>query len=239
MKERPINLTADEVRAVLAGRKTQKRFVIVWKPRQPGYNLSASALELGHYMTGQPDSGWVLRSRGSGGCWNDRTYPFKCPYSTGDRLWVREKLTRPDGDPWLYAADRQAVMVAREDETAMLTWAHHKEQDYCPSIHMPRWASRISLEVTDVRIQRVQDITAADSEAEGIYKIGHDTIHSQPWVAPGVEMTSACGEKAMDWPCHNTARDAMKTLWDSINLKRGYGWDANPWVTAVTFRWLA
>lgn len=207
MKERPINLTADEVRAVLAGRKTQMRRVIKWKPRPFGYNLSASAVELGHYMTGQPDSGWVLRSLGAGECWNDRTYPFKCPYFPGQRLWVREAYLITDSAPY-DDGKTDVVIVYRADGDT-------KDDRWSSSVHMPRWASRITLEVTDVRIQRVQDITEADAESEGV-----------------------TGDDALIGQISNPFRTAFADIWNSINLKRGHGWDANPWVAAVTWRWL-
>lgn len=200
MKERPIIFSGDSVRAIVDGRKTQTRRVI------------RKARGAKSIYCGERDGLWVVERFGDPG----QTI-IKCPYGVpGDRLWVREKLTRPDGDPWLYAADRQPVTVAREDETEMLVWAHHKDQDFCASIHMPRWASRITLEVADVRIQRVQDITEADAEAEGV-----------------------TGDDALIGQISNPFRTAFADIWDSINLRRGYGWDANPWVVAVTFRWLA
>lgn len=209
------------VRAILEGRKTQTRRVVKWKPREDGLNLSASSLETGYYMTGQPDSGWVLRSRGGNTCWNDRTYPIHCPYgSLGSRLWVREQLVRPDGDPWLYTADKQPVMVDVADETAMIVWAHHKMQDHCPSIHMPRWASRITLEITDVRVQRVQEISEEDARAEGC-----DFDDGEP--PPGHDEAN-----------RPTALIEFRGLWDTINGKT-FPWSANPWVFALTFRRLS
>jgi hypothetical protein len=76
-----------------------------------------------------------------------------------------------------------------------------------PSIHMPRWASRITLEITDVRVERLQDIGTDDARAEGMI---------------GDENDSPTGH--------------YETLWDKLNAKRGFGWDVNPWVWALTFR---
>src|SRR3546814_8799302 len=83
-----------------------------------------------------------------------------------------------------------------------------------PARHMPRWASRLTLEVTDVRVQRVQEITADDAEAEGIGQayLGQRAIYGQ-----------------------HAATFYFHELWDSLNAKRGYGWDANPWIAALTF----
>ena len=88
--------------------------------------------------------------------------------------------------------------------------------DWHPSIHMPRWASRITLEITDVRVQRVQEIGGADVLAEGV-----DNGSSNPTM--GVR-----------W--ENMQRMAFEKLWDSINAKRGFSWESNPRVCAVTFR---
>lgn len=125
----------------------------------------------------------------------------------GHRLWVREHLTRPDGDPWCYAADRQPVMVSKEDETAMLVWAHHKEQDYCPGIHMYRWASRILLEATeDARREPLRNVTEEEAELEGV---------------SGDDDFTACMRFAM--------------LWDSLHKKPGERWADNPTVTVLAF----
>ncbi len=85
---------------------------------------------------------------------------------------------------------------------------------------MPRWASRISLEVTDVRVQRVQEISAIDCEAEGLQVFDAERIYH-----------------ANEAKFHDDFyRDAYKHLWDSLNAKRGFGWDVNPWVWAITFK---
>jgi hypothetical protein len=97
------------------------------------------------------------------------------------------------------------------------------EPDFCeagngnekwrPSIHMPRWASRITLEVTDVRVERVQEISEEDAKTEGV-------------------TPSIVGE----WWDHLKYRAGFQTLWNSINEKRGFGWDENPWVWVVEFK---
>ena len=103
---------------------------------------------------------------------------------------------------------------------------------------MPRWASRITLEVTEVRVQRLQEINEEDAEAEGIedQKTGGlaplwRMYGPAPKLAFGVfgNLSHDRGQFATD------ARDSFATLWNSINEKRGFGWDANPWVVAVTF----
>jgi hypothetical protein len=87
-----------------------------------------------------------------------------------------------------------------------------KQGRWRPSIHMPRHVSRITLEITGVRVERVKDISEMDARAEGVQK-KHDVTH-------------------IDWEY----RANFKPLWDSINAERGYGWDANPWVWVIEFR---
>ena len=88
---------------------------------------------------------------------------------------------------------------------------------------MPRWASRLTLEVTGVRVERVQDISEVDAEAEGIECFDPDRD------------ASICRIPGGEWE-YDTARNAFRDLWDSINGARGYGWDANPWVWIVEFK---
>lgn len=213
--ERPINLTADEVRAVLAGRKTQKRFVLKPQPDSVGKEFDSTR--------GLPY--WHIGGfRTLPGASN----PFKLPYSPGDRLWVREAWYcddyRVQQGPYLEVDGARELIVYRADDPQ----PYEAEQpDWKPSIHMPRWASRITLDVTDVRIQRVQDISVDDVDAEGFG--GDFPANIFPHIFPG---------DAELWG-HLSMPECFGRLWDSINLKRGHGWAANPWVAAVTWRWLA
>lgn len=169
MKERPILFSGAMVRALLAGTKTQTRRVV----HNPNRNDGGFVLQ--DYGKGW----WPYRSHdGESGCYLDRQKdgdyyseaPLRCPYGQpGDRLWVREahapqsdcwgsweRWSKGDGGPAPvihYAAD-----IA--DKPFIEKWR--------PSIHMPRWASRITLEVTGVRVERLQDISADDCWAEGI-----------------------------------------------------------------------
>ena len=125
----------------------------------------------------------------------------------GDLLWVRETWGIHDADParaWFRADPGVEDCVAKS--TAGWKWR--------PSIHMPRWASRITLRLTDVRVERVQEISADDAIAEGIDR-------------PGT-MNPYIDGNAM-------VRAVFRNLWDSINAKRGYGWDVNPWVWVLVF----
>ena len=138
-----------------------------------------------------------------------------CPYGqSGDRLWVREawahthdsvEACRAEFEDALGPGMNGPFYRATDEAPYTLRWR--------PSIHMPRWASRITLEVTGVRVERVQDITQEDCLAEGIAQ----------W-EEGYELT---------------AQEVFRKGWNALNMKRGFGWDTNPWVWVVSFRRLA
>lgn len=155
---------------------------------------------------------------------------FEAPkFRRGDRLWVRETWQGLSfGD---YIPTKSHVCDLRYAATDPLRDSDKDVRGYpwCPSIHMPRWASRLTLIVEDVRVQRLQDITEADAMAEG-------------GIAESGE--APCGEGYCDafWVNHgqehgnsfDSARDSFRDLWNSINGPEA--WDANPWVAAYTFR---
>lgn len=123
-----------------------------------------------------------------------------CPYGVpGDLLWVREAFMPRPG------FERVSRPHYRADDDRPEWRGLWK-----PSIHMPRWASRITLRVTDVRVERVQEITEGDAVREGVQAIP-------------------------EAPASLTDRTAFASLWDSLNAKRGHGWDVNPWVWVVSF----
>jgi hypothetical protein len=199
MSEKPIIFSAPMVRAILAGAKTQTRRVL--KP-QP------VATDDGSQWISTP----VIR-------WHQ-----------GDTLWVREAhyLTdNGDTEYAVYAADRDAVKAHLADITALpgafppeIAARHRKLR---PSIHMPRWASRITLLVETVRVERLQDISEDDALAEGAFK----------GKATGRVFNNVT-EMRLGGPEWRNARDWYADLWDTIN---GAGsWDKNPWVSVTTFR---
>jgi hypothetical protein len=193
MKERPILFSAPMVRAILEGRKTMTRRVI--KPHPTLFNGRAG----GH------DCGWPIDERGR---------LVACPYGQpGDRLWVRETFQTLEDfaakDATYYRADGKKITALVDGDKYDLS---HK---WRPSIFMPRALSRITLEITSVRVERVQDISEADAIAEGC-------------IASNDDLTDGY----FDIP----ARSFFEDLWDSINAKLGYGWDANPWVWVVEFK---
>jgi len=140
---------------------------------------------------------------------------FACPYGIPeDQLWVRESAWYPPlGDKFSvqYCADvDEATLRNARRDLPRQGWRFHA------SIHMPRWASRITLEIEDVQVERVRDITEEDARAEGAPDMG------------GIEAYSGRHLRAH--------RDGFHFLWDEINFERGFGWNVNPWVWAITFR---
>ncbi len=186
------------VRALLQSTKTQTRRVV--KPQPVARQGMVNARYCGH-----PNL-WLR----DGKC--DITDPAKewrCPYGQpGDRLWVRETFSHFERNDQLKPGAE--IFYRAEDECLEL-------RPWRPSIHMPRWASRITLEITGVRVERLQDISEADAMAEGA-----------PPSHPSIDRISREFGYA-DFP-----RSWYAQLWEQIN---GPGsWDANPWVWAVEFR---
>lgn len=212
MKERPILFSGPMVQAILDGRKTMTRRVV--KP-QPEMELDGEIL---------PD--------GTGGYgWGPVLPPWsKWPYQIGDRLWVREKhkLWLPEGGPeWscLYADGKSRDRLATWDEGDQYlspedVGLHVLPKHWRPSIHMPRWASRITLEITNVRVERLQEITADDAIKEG--------------ANPEFEVDIATFVHGGAIP-GSTHYLGFKHLWNSINGKK-HPWLSDPWVWVVEFK---
>lgn len=204
MKERGIIFKAEMVRATLDGSKTQSRRIV------------KGEAEFIDCLTGD------CPHEKQREC--DAAIAAECPYGVaGDRLWVRETLKRV-GKWMFYAADGTAVQVGNHD--CKWEWQRAK----LPSIHMPRWASRITLEITGVRVERVQDISEEDAWAEGC-KRGLPTDNGGYFPAEELDDANDPRSSATGWDC---ARDWYGDLWDSINGKGA--WDANPWVWVLKFK---
>jgi len=200
VRERPILFSAPMVRSILADQKTQTRRVV-------------KAAHLRNLALG------VRRARAE---WGDSAFVdiairdvlervlTLCPYGQhSDRLWVRETHYVWSAG-YMDGTGREISYRATEPD-APTTWT--------PSIHMPRWASRITLELTGVRVERVQEISEADAIAEGCSRDYNDV----PWCTD-----QACTHRGAQWH--------FRSIWDSLNAKRGYGWDLNPWVWVLAFR---
>ncbi|SDP39648.1 hypothetical protein SAMN04488061_2844 [Filomicrobium insigne] len=156
------------------------------------------------------------------------------PYAPGDLLWVRETWCEGpigrDGvvedwrDFFYRATDHDVMGVDDGDGFSVLNADGSLRSPWRPSIHMPRRASRLTLEVTDVRVERLQDISEEDALAEGVLK-----VKDHCYVVRGF----GYDESGL---CHSRATIPFAQLWDSLNEARGAGWDVNPWVVAVTFK---
>ena len=152
---------------------------------------------------------------------------MRSPYEVGLRLWVRETcvISPPDfGDPQFYthrdAQDRGRVVQYLADNSDWSAARDFGIKRPTPSIHMPRWASRITLEVVSVRVERLQDISERDVEAEGV-EIDWDRVAR-------MQQLSSVDPEA-------NVRASFATLWDRINGKRA-PWSSTPWVWVVEFR---
>lgn len=227
MKERGMIFNAEMVRAILEGRKTQTRRIMKVQPGTPEFGLrriieSSKANENGMYFWSQDDACGIKA----------RSKPFLFPYGeVGDRIWVRETFQGPLFDyeqmqSYLedsskfekpefcqYAADgKPAPEYYDADDNLHCGWR--------PSIHMPRWASRILLEITNVRVERLNAISEEDARAEGIIDGG--------CLNCGEPEPCSCANPEPD------ATDAFAYLWQSIYGQEN--WNANPWVWVIDFK---
>ena len=227
MRERPILFSAPMVRAILDGRKTQTRRIV--KPQPPAYIDELHGNDLrgrAPYRLEHDETGAVLGS----GFQDDNDVFYKCPYGIpGDRLWVRETWCRKlddgcfvynaegnlDASCCHYRADGYHVAKDDGDGGTEYTKSGREASPWSPSIHMPRWASRITLEVVAVRVERLQDITADDAKSEGVEVCKH----------------FADANKGHPLDPH---RVAFAWLWNTINGSDA--WIANPWVWVVEFK---
>jgi hypothetical protein len=133
------------------------------------------------------------------------------PYSVGDILWVRETFRHISNDKHQSPISERVVEYRADSDERNDQF----QQRWKPSMFMPRSASRITLEITEVRVQKLQDITSSDAIAEGC------SAHEN--------------SSTIDCDTQNP-RDDFRNLWNSLNQKRGFGWDINPWVAALSFR---
>ncbi len=219
MRDIPILLNGPMVLATMAGRKRMTRRVMLDAPEDAHTWSKCDA-----------DGSWIgwcsatrkpIDTQAGYDAFTQKAYPkgggITCPYGApGDRLWVRETwaevpIANADGGQggrmgFIYRADGDDAFDVMPAEWEFIgPWR--------PSIHMPRMASRLSLIVESIRVERVQDISEADAWAEGF---------------PDPDGTNReHGDRARYW---------FRNLWDKLNAGRGYGWDANPWVWVVGYR---
>lgn len=209
MRERPILFSGPMVQALLDGRKTQTRRVV-----------SSPSKKHDEFTLLEHEKGWwpYLSDDGESSITDDgNETPIDCPYGVpGDRLWVRETFAL-----WREGYDRRGHVVYRADMKDK-AGEDFSQPDlmglskWYPSIRMKRVYSRLTLEITEVRVQRLQEISEEDAKAEGV----------------SVNLTAVLATEGRvgSRVCHTSA---YIKLWDSIN---GAGsWAANPWVWAITF----
>ncbi len=197
MKETGIIMSGDHPKLILEGKKTQTRRVIKPQPIKQG-NL---------WEWGISKSKGISIPLCLGGDWEQLAECMlkRCPYGqVGDRLWVRETTWR--GQPIA-----TAIYDADLTESERADYWDNGWRKF-PSIFLPRFYSRITLEITDIRVERVQEITISDAEAETGIKF--DPIR--------------------DWSPEDCL-SRFDSLWDSLNAKRGFGWEDNPWVWVIRF----
>lgn len=226
MKERPILFGAPMVRAILEGRKTvTRRALNAQALKNIGYGVRLGEC---HEL---PTEGPLHPN--SVDYYNDF-----CPFGQpGDRLWVRETwycdhfevmrgpYLKPDDLDVSEAVDDGTLVYAADG----LTPYEADQPIWKPSIHMPRWASRILLEITAVRVERLQDISDAQALAEGIVGVNFRPDDGWP-ICTGYMVGPDDGKS----PLETTAAKAFAKLWSSINGP--HSWDANPWVWVVEFK---
>ena len=224
MKERPILFSAPMVRAILAGHKTQTRRVVKFPRSRDSFVM----IDYG--------KGWWPYQSDDGEtevCNDSCEHPYSSPYGQpGDRLWVKEtwrhtassleeaRAITEDIASGI-AVDWRATYIKKCMQQLGFTQEDAEMADdfetWRPSIFMPRWASRILLEVVSVRVERLNDISEADAVAEGIIQ-----QKTTGWFSvPGINGAGT------------TARAAYALLWNSIN---GASWNKNPWVWVVEFK---
>jgi hypothetical protein len=217
MTERPILFSAPMVRAILEGRKTMTRRIVKKAPdwMQSGRigkeTVIPELMEQAVNIWGNPD----LCPYGKPG---DRLYVKETHWRLGK--WVKDGISKTGRQRWRFKATKGEYVrfVPPDKKPAREEHGWHKR----PSLFMPRWASRITLEITDVRVERLQEITEEDAKAEGV----------QPWeFNPNQTLTS--GERAGDSPY----RSGFAYLWDTINDHRAT-WKSNPFVWVISFRWV-
>lgn len=223
MKERGMIFNSEMVRAILSNRKTQTRRIMKVQPESNQLGLllitdSTKRSDIGKYH-------WA-ESNATGN--HVRSKLFLCPFgAVGDRIWVREGFFPAPLEMQSEPPRKTMWNIAYRDGMQMekLAPAEYNPTIYnydrwTPSIHMPRWASRILLEITDVRVERLNAISEEDARAEGIIDGG----------------CLNCGEPE---PCgcanpEPDATDAFAYLWQSIYGQEN--WNANPWVWVISFK---
>lgn len=227
IRERPILMSGPMVRAILEGSKTQTRRVIVPQP-----TITKHMEPYRQHRADAPfEAHWSCLVHLDKGDYRYATADCRCPYGkVGDRLWVREthgifgadvgtvsvgyKARLPTGKT-LADTDGGLDVIRVEPETRTWVETHIDLERWRPSIFMPRWASRLTLEIKNIRVEQLQDISEEDAIAEGVDAVSLADVPRQATMS---------------------RRADYRQLWNTINAKRGHSWESNPWVWAITFK---
>ncbi len=201
--ERPILFSSEMVRAILDGRKTETRRVVRPQPNK--------IFQILQYKIIKESIGRFLDYSGR---WKN----IKCPYGKpGDVLYVRETFFFDENSGPHYRADCDEI------KCGAYKWK--------PSIHMPKKFSRIKLEIKEIRVERIQEITMLSAINEGSLCVDTELV------MPGyLERTRIVGLRDENPPIGPNAMERFKYLWDSLNKKRGFGWDKDPFVWVIKFK---
>lgn len=201
IKERPIIFSAEMVRAILEGRKTQTRRVI-----KPTINIRGTCNGI-YYDKETRRWYWQLLDKPNV---TDICLGV-CPYGEiGDRLWVRETWARVTDYDGNFILNNKRKALYKADGESQIT-----PNKWRSPIHMPRWASRITLEITNIRVERIQDITEDDAKAEGLKE------------SPDIELKDGS-------PCYTLP---FQILWHQIHgIDNPKSWEANPFVWVIAFK---
>ena len=210
MKERPILFSAPMIKAILDGRKTMTRRVIKWDRIPSGFYLAEPDCQLAQNPCpyGQPGDRLWVREAWRVGAWAEDDGKIAVDYKAG-AFCRRKWLTVPDPDKFndLWEGSTQEAERVYGMKERYKWKPGESPCRWRPSLFMPRWASRIALEITAVRVERVQDMSNEDAEREGFR-----------------------------WCNEADPVDMFMCLWNKLNAKRDYGWDVNPWVWVISFR---
>lgn len=230
VKERPIIFSGEMVKAILDGKKTMTRrvvksgFIGQYEHAHIINQSSDKSREGKAYFYDKPVGSMVLSSQ-----------LVSNPYGNiGDRLWVRETHHVVGG---IADYEIEEIKQGLHDIKKFVSYKADGYGNPCDGgwttpMFMPRWASRILLEIIDIRVERLQDISEADALKEGIRNYNFEMEDSPDTYVGYTHLQKDDGKSTL----YKTPAIAFERLWDTLNAKKGYPWSSNPWVWAIEFK---
>ncbi len=217
MSEKPILFNTPMVNAILAGEKTETRRIMKPQPKEAAGDIRFVDGKYKQYL------GYPL----------GHDVPLS-PYGrAGGLMWVRETWAALPHFDKIKPRDIPTfaeIIYRQQGENHMIS-------KWRPSIFMPKWCARLWLEITDVRIEPLHEITDVGAIDEGVLQLNGDwVLNNFPDYAKSFREYKALNNPDIAPPLGITPREKFKALWDQINLKRGFGWASNPWVFVVSFK---